>query len=80
MYTLVVLEAFGCPFIEADVVHVIRKKDITKKFLRKILNKLQTSNAATPNEFFEKHKICFLADQSMYQKFLLALREEAKNL
>lgn len=80
MYTLVVLEAFGCPFIEADVVYVIRKKDITKKFLREILNKLQTSNAATPNEFFEKNKICFLADQSMYEKFLLALREEAKNL
>jgi hypothetical protein len=80
MANLVALQQFGYPFIQADMVVVIREKDITKNFLQETIKKMQKAKTISPDKFFEKNKICFLADQLSYEKFLLALREEAKNL
>jgi|GEM_PF-2050323 len=80
MANIVALHQYGCSFGVADIVYVIRERDITKEFLQKILAKVYEANTSSPREFFTKHKICFLSDESTYQKFLAALAEKVKNL
>jgi Glu-tRNA(Gln) amidotransferase subunit E-like FAD-binding protein len=80
MANLVALEQFGCSFGIADQVFVVRERDITKEFLQKILAMMCEVNTSSPREFFKKKKICFLSDQTVYNIFLAALAEEAKNL
>ncbi len=80
MANIVALRQYGCSFGIADEVYVVRERDITKQFLKKILDKMYEANTSSPREFFSRHKICFLSDEPTYQKLLSALMEESKNL
>ena len=80
MANLVALPQFGCLFGIADQVFVVRERDITKEFLQKILTMMHEVNTSSSHEFFQKKRICFLSDQTTYNKFLAALAEESKNL
>lgn len=80
MANIVALRQYGCSFGVADIVYVVRERDITKEFLHEILVKMYEANTSSPDEFFTKYKICFLSDESTYQNFLSALLKESKNL
>jgi len=75
-----VFEVFGCEYDKADRVYVIRERDINIRLARIVLGLMNRYKTPSPQEFFEKSKICFLTNSTLYEKFLEVLSREAKKL
>lgn len=68
---------WGYGFEQADRVFVVRDKDIQNQlFLKKFINIIKEyPTIHNPTDFFEKAKICVLANQESWIKFLEKIRD-----
>lgn len=68
---------WGYDFEEAERIFVVRIKDIQNDlFLQKFVNLIKEyPNIHNPNDFFEQAKICILAKQETWIKFLETIRD-----
>ena len=65
-------------FDDAKEIITIRDRDIKKPLLKKFILLMRESQLDDPKEFFEKTKICILAKEPVWIKFLLALEDLEK--
>lgn len=80
MANLVIFHEFGYPFLRAEKIYVLRKKDIQKTLVHELLQKMYEVQTTSVDVFFTETKICILTDPKIYSTLLLALRQAAKNL
>ena len=80
MITVVPLQQFGFPFYGAAAVRILRECDLNPQFIRGVSNSMKQAKISSIDEFLQTTKICFLSQQAIYDRFLLALLEESKNL
>ncbi len=78
MTRLIVFEQFGCEYKDAHKIYVLRKKDINDALIDEFLSIMDEINVSDPTLFYEKSKICILANMEIYNFFLNKLEERVK--